>query len=97
MVQLFNVSKVYQPKSAAIRDITLEVADGEFVFLCGPSGAGKTTLLRLLFRAEAATTGQIIVNGRNITRLEPQALATFRQKLGLVFQDYKTYPSDDGS
>lgn len=92
MVQLFKVSKVYPPKSAALQDITLAVEDGEFVFLCGPSGAGKTTLLRLLFRAEAATTGQIIVNGRNITRLKSRALAKFRQKLGLVFQDYKLIP-----
>ena len=92
MVQLFKVSKVYPPRSAAVQDITFEVDDGEFVFLCGPSGAGKTTLLKLLFRAEAPTAGQIIVNGRNITRLETHALATFRQKLGLVFQDYKLIP-----
>ena len=89
MVQLFKVNKVFPPKRAALHDITLEVDDGEFVFLCGPSGAGKTTLLKLLFRGEDASTGQIIVNGRNITRLKSRALATFRQRLGLVFQDYK--------
>jgi len=92
MVQLFKVSKVYPPNSAGLKDITLRVDDGEFVFLSGPSGAGKTTLLKLLFRAEDATAGQIIVNGRNITRLKGGALATFRQRLGLVFQDYKLIP-----
>jgi len=92
MIQLYKVSKIYPPNSPALTDVTLQVEDGEFVFLCGPSGAGKTTLLKLLFRAEEASTGQIIVNGRNITRLKSSALATFRQKLGLVFQDYKLIP-----
>ena len=67
----------------------MDVPDGEFAFLCGPSGAGKTTLLKLLFRAEQVTRGQIIVNGRNITRLKSSRLAALRQELGLVFQDFK--------
>ena len=62
------------------------------MFLCGPSGAGKTTLLRLLFRSEPVTEGQVIVNGRNITRLKGRGLAAFRQRLGLVFQDFKLIP-----
>lgn len=92
MVQLFKVCKLYPPNNSGLEDITLRVEDGEFVFLSGPSGAGKTTLLKLLFRAEDATTGQIIVNGRNITRLQGGALASFRRRLGLVFQDYKLIP-----
>ena len=55
MIQLHNVSKVYPPDYTGVRDISFQVEDGEFLFLCGPSGAGKTTLLRLLFRAEQAT------------------------------------------
>ena len=92
MLQLFKVFKTYPPNRAGLKDVTLRVDDGEFVFLCGPSGAGKTTLLKLLFRGEDATSGQIIVNGRNITRLKGGALAAFRQELGLVFQDYKLIP-----
>ncbi len=92
MIQLHNVSKLYPPDNTGVRDIGFQVEDGEFVFLCGPSGAGKTTLLRLLFRSEPVTEGQVIVNGRNITRLKGKGLAAFRQRLGLVFQDFKLIP-----
>ena len=92
MIQLHKVSKVYPPDYTGVRDVTLQVDEGEFLFLCGPSGAGKTTLLRLLFRSEQATEGQIIVWGRNITRLKGKGLAEFRRRLGLVFQDFKLIP-----
>jgi cell division transport system ATP-binding protein len=92
MIRLFRVSKVYPPNYPALTDIRLEIQKGEFVFLSGPSGAGKTTLLKLLFRAEEATDGQIIVNGRNITRLAGTGLARLRQEIGLVFQDFKLLP-----
>jgi cell division transport system ATP-binding protein len=93
MVQLFRVSKIYPPNYPALQNIHLHVEKGEFVFLSGPSGAGKTTLLRLLFRAEDATEGQIIVNGRNITRLNGNGVAELRRKLGLVFQEFKLLPT----
>ncbi len=92
MIQLYKVSKLYPPDNTGVRDITFQVDEGECLFLCGPSGAGKTTLLRLLFRSEQATEGQILVNGRNITRLKGKGLAAFRQRLGLVFQDFKLIP-----
>lgn len=92
MIQLFRVSKVYPPHYPALTDIHLHVDKGEFVFLNGPSGAGKTTLLKLLFRAEEAVEGQIIVNGRNITRLHGSGLSRFRREIGLVFQDFKLIP-----
>jgi cell division transport system ATP-binding protein len=89
MIQLFRVSKVYPPNNPALMDIHLHVERGEFVFVNGPSGAGKSTLLRLLFREEEASEGQIIVNGRNITRLNGPGVARLRQALGLVFQEYR--------
>lgn len=92
MIQLHKVSRVYPPDYTGVKEITFQVEDGEFLFLCGPSGAGKTTLLRLLFRAEQPTEGQIVIRGRNITRLKGQALASFRRSLGLVFQDFKLIP-----
>ncbi len=92
MIQLRKVSKLYPPDNTGVRDISFDVEDGEFLFLLGPSGAGKTTLLRLLFRFEQATEGQIIVNGRNITRLKGKGLSAFRRRLGLVFQDFKLIP-----
>jgi len=93
MIQLFRVSKIYPPNYPALTDIHLHIEKGEFVFLSGPSGAGKTTLLRLLFREEEATAGQIIVNGRNITRLNGARVARLRQAIGLVFQEFKLLPS----
>ncbi len=92
MIQLFRVSKIYPPSFPALTDIHIDIAKGECVFLSGPSGAGKTTLLRLLFRAEEVTEGQIIVNGRNITRLNRAGLTRMRQEIGLVFQDFKLLP-----
>ncbi len=92
MIQLHKVSRVYPPDHAGVREITFQVEPGEFLFLCGPSGAGKTTLLRLLFRAEQPTDGQVVVSGRNISRLAGRPLAAFRRSLGLVFQDFKLIP-----
>ncbi|MFQ5683918.1 MAG: cell division ATP-binding protein FtsE [Candidatus Binatia bacterium] len=93
MVHLFRVSKIFPPNYRALTDINLEVEKGEFVFLTGPSGAGKTTLLKLLFREEEATGGQIVVNGRNITRLNGPGIARLRQELGLVFQEFRLLPT----
>src|SRR6202795_3426519 len=93
MIRLFRVSKIYPPDYPALVDIHLEIEKGEFVFLSGPSGAGKTTLLKLLFREEEATDGQIVVNGRNIGRLDAGGVARLRQEIGLVFQEFKLLPT----
>ncbi len=93
MIHLFRVSKIYAPNYPALVDIHLEIEKGEFVFLSGPSGAGKTTLLKLLFRGEEATEGQIIVNGRNVTRLNGRGVARLRQEIGLVFQEFRLLPT----
>lgn len=93
MIHLYRVSKVYPPNFSALTDIHLEIEKGEFVFLTGPSGAGKSTLLRLLFRAEEATGGQIIINGRNLSRMDGASVAHLRQEIGLVFQEFKLLPT----
>jgi cell division transport system ATP-binding protein len=92
MIQVFRVSKIYPPNYPALTDIYLQIDKGELVFLSGPSGAGKTTLLKILYRAEDASEGQIVINGRNITRLNGNAVAYFRQRIGLVFQEFKLLP-----
>jgi len=92
MIQLFHVTKTYPPKSQALTDIHLEIGRGEFVFLAGPSGAGKTTLLKLLFREEEPTEGRILIDGKNITRLNSRGIARLRRELGLVFQEFKLLP-----
>lgn len=92
MIQFFRVSKTYPPNSPALTEIQLQIDKGEFVFITGPSGAGKTTLLKLLFREEEPSDGQIIVDGRNITRLNGKGVAQLRQQIGLVFQEFKLLP-----
>jgi cell division transport system ATP-binding protein len=93
MIELFSVSKVYPPRRQALTDINFSVKPGEFVFLVGPSGAGKTTFLRLLYRAEEASAGDIMVNGRNVRRLSAAGVAMLRREIGLVFQDFKLLPT----
>ena len=88
MIRLFNVSKRYNDVEA-VAGATLEVAKGEFVFLTGPSGAGKTTLLRMMLRQELPSTGQILVNGRNVGALPAAKIPDLRRSIGVVFQDFK--------
>lgn len=92
MIQLFHVSKIYSPNTAALKDINLQIAKGELVFLAGPSGAGKTTLLKLLFREEEPSKGQIIIHGKDVTKLNSRGVARLRQQIGLVFQEFKFLP-----
>ncbi|MGK2904874.1 MAG: cell division ATP-binding protein FtsE [Desulfuromonadales bacterium] len=89
MIQLFNVCKAYQRDQNVLSDITLRIEKGEFVYLTGASGAGKSTLLKLLYCAERPTRGQILVNGRNITRFGPARIPYLRRDLGIIFQDFK--------
>ncbi len=89
MIELYHVSKAYERDSPALSDISFKVDKGEFVYLTGPSGAGKTTLLKLLFAAEPASEGQILVNGRNVNTLRPKSIPQLRRQIGVVFQDFK--------
>ncbi len=88
MIQLFHVWKHYA-KRPALSDITLQIEKGEFVLLMGPSGAGKTTLLKLLFCAERADDGQILIQGRNVARIKPSGVPYLRRTMGFVFQDFR--------
>ncbi len=88
MIRCFHVTKRYGAITA-LRDISLQIDEGEFIFLTGASGAGKTTLLRLLYRAELPSSGQLIVAGRNLATMPRRQVPRFRRRLGLVFQDFK--------
>jgi cell division transport system ATP-binding protein len=77
----------------ALRDVSLVVEKGEFIFLTGPSGAGKSTLLRLLLRQELATEGSVKVAGRDLAKLTPSQAQSYRRAVGFVFQDFKLIPS----
>ena len=89
MIQLFHVCKAYGSDPPILDDVTLRVEKGEFIWLTGPSGAGKSTLLKMLFSAEAPTSGQIIVGGRNVGRLSQGGIPYLRRNIGVVFQDFK--------
>ena len=77
----------------ALNDLNLSIGKGEFVFLTGPSGAGKSTLLRLLLRQEAPNAGQLIVNGRSLSKMTAGQVQTYRRTVGFVFQDFKLIPT----
>lgn len=89
MIQMFQVYKTFGKDLEALVGVDLHIRKGEMVFLAGPSGAGKSTLLRLIFRDELPTSGQILVNGRNVVRMKSRAVPHLRRTLGIVFQDFK--------
>jgi cell division transport system ATP-binding protein len=92
MIHFYHVSKHYPGGQRALDEVSFEIAAGEFVFLTGPSGAGKTTLLRLIFRQESPTSGQILVNGRNVTSIPRRKIPFLRRSIGVVFQDFRLIP-----
>jgi len=92
MIHFYRVSKHYPGGQRALDEITFQIERGEFAFLTGPSGAGKTTLLRLIFRQEIPTSGQILVNGRNVASLPRRKVPFLRRTMGVVFQDFRLIP-----
>ncbi len=77
----------------AVRELSLRVDKGEFVFLTGPSGAGKSTLLRLLLRQEVPSEGRLVVGQRDLSKLSVRQVQAYRRSLGFVFQDFKLLPN----
>lgn len=88
MIQFVNVSKIYNNKVVALRDINVKIEKGEFVFLIGSSGAGKSTFVRLIFKEEEPSRGQILIANRSINRLKKKDVSILRRNIGVVFQDY---------
>ena len=89
MIHLNKVSKQFRTGVFALNDISFEVEKGEFVFLVGPTGSGKTTIFRLLTRESLPTSGEIIVDSWDITKLPNSKIPHLRKKIGVVFQDLK--------
>ncbi len=92
MIEFKKVSKIYDDGTAALKDITLSVKKGEFLFLVGPSGSGKSTFIKLLIKEISATRGSILVAGRNICNLKTNRIPQLRRNIGCVFQDFKLLP-----
>jgi cell division transport system ATP-binding protein len=94
VIRFDNVSKSYSKEDRpALRDVSLEVERGEFVFMVGSSGSGKSTFLRLILREERATYGQVHVLGKDLARLSNWKVPQMRRQLGTVFQDFRLLPN----
>lgn len=89
MIEFQHVSKRYSAHGAALTDVSLNIAKGEFIFLAGASGAGKSTLLKLLAAIERPSSGQVLLNGQNIGRLKSSSLPYLRRNLGLIMQQQR--------
>ena len=96
MIRFENVTKIYRRSSQpALHGISLEVERGEFVFVVGQSGSGKSTLLRLILCEEAASSGEVLVAGRELSRLPKRKVPELRREIGTVFQDFRLLPNKD--
>jgi cell division transport system ATP-binding protein len=91
VIQFFNVNKIYdaEVKIEALKDISLQIENGEFVFLVGPSGAGKSTLTKLIIREEVPTSGQVLADGKSLARMKQREIPYYRRRIGFVFQDFR--------
>jgi cell division transport system ATP-binding protein len=92
ILRVSNVSKEYPRSGMALRDVSFEMQQGEFVFLVGHSGAGKSTLLKLLTMAERPTTGEVRVSGYSSLSIKARDIPQLRRRLGIVFQDFRLLP-----
>src|SRR6476469_6349498 len=86
MISFQSVSKQYSPHNHALRDVSLNIAKGELVYLAGPSGAGKSTLLKMIAAIERPSSGRVTVNGHDIGKLKRAGVPFLRRNLGLIFQ-----------
>jgi len=93
MIRFDNVTKVYKSGTVAVRNVSLDIQKGEFVFLVGPSGSGKTTCIRMLLREELPDRGRIWVAGREIIHMPKWRVPYLRRNVGCVFQDYRLLPN----
>ncbi len=89
MIQLEHVSKSFSQGIPALNDVSLHIAEGEFVFIVGDSGSGKSTLIKLLLKELEPTAGDITINGTNIRKLPHRKVPYFRRNVGCVFQDFR--------
>jgi cell division transport system ATP-binding protein len=93
MIRLDTVTMTYPAGTRpALRDVTLRIDEGEFVFLVGPSGSGKSTLLRLLLREERATSGLVTIDGVDLAAIPDRRVPLLRRTIGCVFQDFRLLP-----
>lgn len=93
MVRTERVSVVYPNGVTALRDVSVNIQAGEFVFIVGASGTGKSTFLKLLYREAVPTRGRVFVEGRDISALPPREIPLLRRRIGVIFQDFRLLPN----
>ena len=89
MIKLEHVSKSYSAGIPALNDISLNIEEGEFVFIVGNSGSGKSTLIKLLLKELEPTKGVITINNRNLNAIRRKQIPIYRRNVGVVFQDFR--------
>ncbi len=93
VIEFDNVSKTYDNGTEALKNVSLRIEDGEFVFIVGASGAGKSTFLKIMMREQVPNKGTVIINGFNLNKLKKKQIPMFRRTLGIVFQDFRLIPT----
>jgi len=93
LINVNSVTKIYENGSKGVKDISIDIEKGEFVFIVGTSGSGKSTLIRLMLKEMDPTEGEITVAGRDITKLTQKEIPYYRRQLGVVFQDFRLLPN----
>ena len=86
MIEFKNVSKTYDNGTNALRDVSIKIEDGEFVFIVGSSGAGKSTFLKIIMREQVANSGSVIINNYDLNKIKKRDIPKFRRTMGIVFQ-----------
>jgi len=89
LISLRNVTKIYENGAEGVNNVSMDIEEGEFVFIVGSSGSGKSTLIRMLMKEIEPTQGSILLNGIDITELSAKQVPYFRRQIGVVFQDFK--------
>ncbi|MGD6831701.1 cell division ATP-binding protein FtsE [Sutcliffiella halmapala] len=92
MIQMQDVFKKYPNGVQAVDGINVNIKAGEFVYVVGPSGAGKSTFIKMMYREEKPTSGSIIIDGVNLSKLKESKVPLLRRNIGVVFQDFKLLP-----
>ncbi len=93
VIEFKNVSKTYDNGTNALRDVSIKIEDGEFVFIVGSSGAGKSTFLKIIMREQVASSGSVIINNYNLNKIKKRDIPKFRRTMGIVFQDFRLIPN----